>query len=717
VNAVINQEQSKPTVLIVDDEQAQRESLRQLVVLSGYEAETVNDGLAAIEALKLKEYDVLLLDINMPRMTGMELIENICNQALSMKVIVVSGESSFDNARKALKLGAYDFLKKPYLPDELLTTVKNASHKKHLEAAHELIQQKLNDSENLHRFIVDHSPDIVFMLDKEGRFTFLNDTVYKILGYEKGELIGEHYSTIVSNQSKDQARHVFQERRTGDRKSRQIELKLKCRDDADYRFLETTSVSVNLSGGAHGQGEVNGTYGVARDVTERKHAQEVINFQAYHDMLTRLPNRVLLEDRLKLAITHAARSKELVAIMFLDLDRFKWVNDTLGHTIGDRLLQSVSQRLEACLRKGDTLARFGGDEFAIVLPELHHQEDAEIVANKILEGLKSPFMIDKHELYVTGSIGIALYPEAGETLESLIKSADVAMYHIKERGKNGYEFYREEMNESSNTRLTLERELRRALANDHLTVCYQPQVNADSEEVVGFEALVRWIHPEQGTVFPNDFIPIAEETGLILEIGNFVLKTACRDLKKWRDRGLKNVRVSVNCSAMQVEQADFINTISEALSEHQIPAECLEVEITENLIMNDMADVISKMRELTELGIKIAVDDFGTGYSSLSYLQQFPVNTLKIDKSFVSSINVSEEGSSIVDAIVAMAKGLKLHLIAEGVETGPQLEYLRSLGCNDIQGWLYGKAEDAATTQLLLESLIEGQIQRHSVTS
>jgi diguanylate cyclase (GGDEF)-like protein/PAS domain S-box-containing protein len=703
------------SILIVDDEPVQRESLSQMIAMYGYQVEMAGNGLEAVELLTKYCFDIILLDLNMPKMGGLEVIDYVADNAVPSKVIVVSGEVNFESAREALRKGAHDFIKKPYVPDELLTTIQNAASKKNLEDQHQAIEEKLSESEFLHRFIVDHSPDIVFMLDMQGRFTFLNDTVYQSLGYSKKELIGEHYSKIVSGQSKEQARYVFTERRAGDRKSQNVELKLKCRGESEYRYFDTSSMSVMLNQTDYSEDpKFTGTYGVARDVTEKKKAQELINFQAYHDLLTKLPNRVLMEDRLSIAITQAGRNKQNLAVMFLDLDRFKWVNDTMGHTMGDRLLQEVSYRLENCLRSGDTLARFGGDEFAMVLPEIHSKDDAKIIAEKVLKELKSPFMIDEHELFVSGSIGIAVYPEAGETRDALIRSADLAMYSVKERGKNGYEFFREEMTKSTNARLNIERDLRKALAKKHLKVCYQPQVNSVTEQIVGFEALIRWEHQENGLVFPDEFIPIAEETGLILEVGNFVLDTVCKDLSNWRESGIGNIRVSINCSAIQVQQDNFISNIVDTLRQYSLPGDSLEVEITENIIMNDMSQVIQKLRSLTALGIKIAIDDFGTGYSSLSYLQHFPVNTLKIDKSFVASINVNKGGTSIVDAIVAMAQGLNLNLIAEGVETDPQLDYLRSLGCAEIQGWLFGKAESEQVTRKMLERKRDGETIRAS---
>jgi diguanylate cyclase (GGDEF)-like protein len=388
--------------------------------------------------------------------------------------------------------------------------------------------------------------------------------------------------------------------------------------------------------------------------------------------------------------------------MFLDLDRFKLVNDTLGHGMGDRLLQQVAQRLKTCLRRGDTLSRHGGDEFTLLLPDVRTRDDVHGIANKILEALHKPFVIDSHELFVGASIGIAMYPEAGETVEALIQNADIAMYHTKGRGKNGYQFFSEEMNLKFSNRLNVERELRNALALGELRVYYQPQVSLSDGRITGVEALVRWQHPVRGLVEPGDFLPIAEETGLITQIDEFVQQQAFDDVMRWRHDG-RDMRVSVNLSSVQLEHESFFKRFSRMLADSGLPPSCVKVEITENTLMQDIDVIIPKLRAMQRMGVRIAIDDFGTGYSSLSYLQQFPINTLKVDRSFVGNIRADESDASIINAIVAMARGLDLDLIAEGVENRTQLSYLRAQGCSEAQGYLFSRPVPATELSNLLE--------------
>jgi len=725
-NASINT--NKARLLIVDDEQRLLTSLKELLMANNYQVDTALGGKNACLHLLKQQYDLVLLDLRMGDFSGHRVMDFMSEREIDAATIVVSGESSFSAVSKALRRGAYDYLKKPYIPDELLATVENALQKKLLEKAHNAMQVRLKKSEELHRYIVNSSPDIVFMLDREGRFTFINNKIESVLGYKKRELIGTHYKTIVDEKDFERASYAFKDsiysgnangHKNSDQTSkttRTIELHLKTQGgNRAPRYFEITvfpieSSTAGLKGVPSGAlKKLIGTYGTARDITERKEAEEFINFQAYHDLLTRLPNRALFKDRLNLAITHAKRNTQHLAVMFLDLDRFKVVNDTLGHAMGDRLLQSVSMRLENCLREGDTLSRFGGDEFTLLLPDISSKEDARKIARKVINVLKEPFMLGEHEVFVGVSVGIAMYQEAGSSVEQLIQNADIAMYHVKGRGKDGYQFFSDAMNVTSSNRLKTERDMRNALENNEFRVYYQPQINAATGEIIGVEALIRWHHPEKGIIYPSDFLPLAEETKLIFEISEWVLKTACCEVKQWIDAGHHNIRLAVNFSPSQVEHPRFVNLLFNQLEEYSFPPENLEIELTENVIMNDLEHMIQKLSKLSDSGIRIAIDDFGTGYSSLNYLHKLPINTLKVDQSFVHDIQNSDNEACIVNAIIAMAHGLKLNIVAEGVETAQQLEYLKSLGCHELQGFFFGKARPADETIQLINRGIQSK--------
>ncbi len=703
---------NEQNILIVDDDPVVLKSLRDLLATRGIKADTAIGGREAIACLDQKDYDLVLLDLQMPYVSGHDVMRHIRQQEMNTSVIIVSGETSFEAARDACSQGAYDFLRKPYATDELMITVHNALNEKRLERNNKLMQGQLRESERLHRYLVNTSPDIIYILDKDGHFTFINERIESLLGYESSELIGKHYSILVHQKDLEVARYVFNERRVGDRASRNVELRLKRKDDDSQRYFETRTLPIELSSMGIYQHDDNpkkktylGTYGVARDITERKIAEDTINFQAYHDLLTNLPNRALLRDRLSLAITQAKREDEMLAVMFLDLDRFKNINDSLGHVVGDELLQQVSTRLKSCIREGDTLARFGGDEFTLLLPKIARgNEDVSKIAEKINEVLKSPFVVDNNELYVSASIGIAIYPRDGTDMDSLIKHADIAMYNVKDTGKNNYRFYSTDMTTPYFQNLSLETGIHKALENDEFHLMYQPQINIKTGEIVGVEALLRWDHPELGSITPAEFIPFAEETGMIVEIGHWVLRNACAQLKHWRDLGLPEIRMSINMSARQLAEKTIVKHISGLLRDYAIPGHCLEIEITENTIMSDMDSVIHKLKALSKKGVYIAIDDFGTGYSSLSYLHKLPIQTLKIDRAFIKEANMKHTGNSIINTIVAMARGLKLNVIAEGVETQQQLDYLVEIGCSEAQGFLFGKPLTAdIITQLLVQ--------------
>ncbi len=703
-------ESKQAKILLVDDKQELLTSLFHLVTLYGYEAQEALGGEAAMQALTGDTFDVVLLDLIMPGISGHDILDFAAREKLKCKIVVVSGDSSFSGVKHALHCGAFDFVKKPYEAAELIATMETALRQVQLENQHSEMESQVKESEELHRFIVNSSPDLVYMLDRNGCFTFLNDRVQSMLGFTKAELTGKHYSELINEDDLQAVHNLFNERRAGDRavKNLEVRLKSKLRDGrvgmmrTKAVWSELTAIGIYTDNNERTRSNFAGTYGTARDISERKQAQEVINFQAYHDLLTHLPNRALLKDRLDLAITQARRNKRKLAAMFLDLDRFKLVNDTLGHSMGDRLLKAVAKRLQSCLRSGDTLSRFGGDEFTLLLPEVRTRDDVVVIAEKILDRLHEPFVIDGHELFVGASIGISMYPEAGDSGEALIQNADIAMYHVKSRGKNGYQFFSEEMNHQFSTRLNLERELRNGLTKGEFEVYYQPQVSLQTGTIAGVEALVRWRHSTRGVIEPGEFLPLAEETGLIMQLDEFVQRQAFQDVAAWRSAGLGDVRVSVNLTSAQMEQEGFVSRFVGSMEASGLPAKLVKLELTESTLMQDMEVIIPKLKEIRSLGAQIAIDDFGMGYSSLSYLHQFPINTLKIDRTFVSDIRAEHGEASIIDAIVAMARGLRLDLVAEGVENRTQLKYLQNQGCEEVQGFIFSPAVPASELMDLL---------------
>ncbi|MGB9150152.1 MAG: EAL domain-containing protein, partial [Burkholderiales bacterium] len=595
-------------------------------------------------------------------------------------------------------------------PEELLKTVENALHQRYLKRQLGYMHQKLDKSEKWHRYLVDNSPDVIYTLDSEGRFTYINQRVKTLLGYSKEELINRHYTMLIHPNDLEQAKYAFNDKRTGPRSTHNDELRLLCKPEADSSLQsEPPHITVELNAmGIYDTPEPTelskffGTYGVAKDISERKQAEEMIYHQAYHDMLTGLPNRLLFKDHLILGIAQAKRNRRKLAVMFLDLDRFKVINDTMGHVVGDQLLQSVAMRLAKCVREGDTLARQGGDEFTLLLPQIDDPKDAANAAVKLLETLNRPFRVGGQDHYFSASIGIAIYPDDGDSVDTLVKNADIAMYHVKELGRNNYAFFSQAKTAVYSHRLLLENDLRSAISNNEFELYYQPQVNTLSGGIIGMEALIRWNHPDRGMLLPNDFIPLAEETGLISMIGEWVLNTACSQAKQWGDSGLAPIRVAVNLSAHQIEQHDFVDKVKLALQTSGLESSKLDLEITESAMMKDVDNSQEKLRQIANLGVHISIDDFGTGYSSLAYLKDLPINTLKIDQSFIRDLKEDFAETSIVSAMIQIARGLKLRLLAEGVEQAHQLEFLIKNDCDVCQGFYFSKAMPAQEATDLL---------------
>jgi diguanylate cyclase (GGDEF)-like protein len=435
-----------------------------------------------------------------------------------------------------------------------------------------------------------------------------------------------------------------------------------------------------------------------RKMEEVKQVRQSLDYMAHFDTLTDLPNRTLLKDRAQQAISHAQRNGSMVGILFLDLDNFKVVNDAIGHTLGDVLLKKVAHRISDCLRDGDTIARLGGDEFIVMMPDISDTQDAAKTASKILESLTLPLAIDQHEVFVSISIGISIYPDNSQNMDGLLADADGAMYHAKKLGKNNYQFFTPEMNRSAQNYMKLEKHLRRALEQNEFALYYQPQVDIETGVTIGVEALIRWFSPELGMIAPEDFIPLAEETGLIVPIGAWVLKTACTQARFWQQNGLP-VRVAVNLSSRQFHQIQnqqqsrhlLLDTVMNVLDETCLPPDLLELEITEGILMQHLDTTMELLNTLKNAGVRLSVDDFGTGYSSLNYLKRFPIDSLKIDKSFVNDITTDPSDRAIIAAITVMAQQLKLEVVAEGVESMAQLEFLRELRCHYVQGYYFSK--------------------------
>lgn len=685
-------------VLLVDDEPRLLSSLSELLKGRGYQLTNAASGSEAIQHLEAGPFDLVILDLHLPDIGGHEIMDFMNTQQTGANMIVTSGALGVDAVIGALKRGAYDYLRKPYTREELLKTVDNALRQRRLQSENQHIANRLESSERMYRYLVDSSPDIIYTLDQAGCFTFVNDRVQQLLGFTRAELIGKHYSVLVHEDDMERANYVFNDVRNDYRLSRNVELRLNSRRiDAAPRTFSNDLMAISF--GANEalqisdpqQREQFGTYGIARDVTERKRADELIAYQAYHDILTELPNRALFKDRLGLALLQAKRNESSLAVMFIDLDRFKLVNDTLGHGVGDELLQQVATRLKACLRRCDTLSRLGGDEFTVVLPELADQRDAALIADKFIESLRTPFELGGQLLHISASIGIAVYPNDGRSVEELIKYSDVAMYHMKAQGKNGHAFFDVSMLDASSQKIELEHSLHLALEHGELEMYYQPQIDVLTKKITGAEALMRWNHPKRGFLGAGDFLPFAEENGLMVPISDWMLEAICRDLLEWNEVGGEPLRLSLNLSPQYLDRGDFFEKLKNALVRHKIVPNQIEVEVTENICIRNPQVAIDQLDKLCQLGVSVAIDDFGTGYSSLSYLHRFPIHTIKIDRSFVMEIQDETAQFPVVMAIISIARGLGLNLVAEGVETLVQERYLEAAGCRTMQGFLYHK--------------------------
>lgn len=540
------------------------------------------------------------------------------------------------------------------------------------------------EREQLAQKVFAHTPTGIVVTDDAQRIVSVNPATVLMTGYEPYEIIGHTIFGLIDLNSTLSAEQIQQE--IDLRTTWSSEIGILCKSGE----LSPTGIRVSRVDDPQ-SGQALHYIWILADITERKQAEERMRHIAQTDSLTGLPNRLTLQIRLAQLLPEARRHQWQIAIMFIDLDRFKIINDTLGHQIGDELLRDVAIRLSRVVRETDFVARLGGDEFVILLPAICGPADAAVIANKIIGALSSPVITDGHELHTSPSIGISIFPDDGSDGDTILKNADTAMYHAKSAGRNNYQFYAAEMNQTATERLDLERKLRHAVDRNELVLCYQPQFRADGSQPTGVEALLRWHHPIDGIISPNRFIPIAEETGLIVEIGEWVMRNACHEMKHWIDAGLKPIRIAVNVSARQLRRRDFCEAVAGILAESELPAELLELEITESAVMENPEEAIEILQRIGRMGVNLAIDDFGTGYSSLAYLKLFPIDHLKIDRSFVADIEVDLNDRAIAFGTIALAHSLGLNVIAEGVETEDQLELLRSNGCDEIQGFLFSK--------------------------
>ena len=555
----------------------------------------------------------------------------------------------------------------------------------------------LQSGDGLHGFVLDNAPELIYLLDREGRIRYVNRRFETLLGYRREELLGQHYEVLVEEGFLERAHHAFQERRTGTRTKRRLELKLKARrrrggrrsQAAEGLWVEVQGRGIYSDPSERTPQNYLGACGTARDIRQREESTQAASFHAFHDALTELPNRALLNDRLNLAIAQAKRSRRKLAVLFLDLNRFKRVNDHLGHSVGDRLLRATAQRVQTCLRQGDTLARFGGDEFTLLLPEVRGRSAVERVVEKILQRFETPFLIDGRQLRVGASIGIALYPDAGRKGEALVENADIAMYHAKGQGRSGFVIYEEGMSRGAPRELTTARQLRQGLKRREFIVYYQPQLCLASGQVRSVEALVRWRHPQRRLLEPDEFLPAAEELGVVADIDALVQQQAFGEAAHWRHGGAADVRLSVNASKAQLDQEDFVEGFLARLGKAGLPPEAVRLEIDEYRLMQNPELVRPKLLALRARGIRTAVDGFGAGHASLNYLQHSPIDRLNVDKSIIHDIRADGGGPGIVKAIAALARALDMQLLAQGVANRTQLRLLCAEGYQEAQGVLF----------------------------
>ncbi|MDC8757022.1 EAL domain-containing protein [Janthinobacterium fluminis] len=683
----------QPLILVVDDDAMTRFLVIEALEPEGFRIEETASGLEAIGAFQRGAPDLILLDVTMPGMSGFECCEQLRRLpgGAHVPIVVLTGNDDDDSIKQALEAGASDFIAKPMQWRLLAHRIRYLLQASSALTELSRIQESLSHAQALARlgnweYRVGNSsgywsPEMLRILglaSDTGPTSF--DRLLLCLPVEqRPQLLEAFMGLYASGTSYCMEHRILQ-------------------PDGSERIVFHQAEATQEGG------RVLLLRGTVQDITERKQQELRIEYLANHDALTDLPNRKLLNDRINQVIAHARHTGLHLATLVLDLDRFKFVNDSYGHPVGDALLQAVAGRLKMAVREGDTVARQGGDEFVILLTDLPDAQTAEEIVKKVLSMFIDPCLLGEHTLHISTSIGVSVFPADGDSGELLLKTADAALYSAKDKGRNGYQFYNHKMGVLVEERAEIEHALHQALAHHELELHYQPKVDLGSGKIYGMEALLRWRRPEIGLVPPDRFIPLAEDTGLIIPIGEWVLRTACAQLGAWHANGFPHLTMAVNVSARQFLQINMPDLVREVLADSGVPAECLELELTESLLMQNRDLVVQSLEQLKEIGVTLSLDDFGTGYSSLSYLKQFPIDVVKIDQSFIRDVTDNVDGASLTKSIIAMAKSLHMTTVAEGVETEGQLGFLNTNLCDAIQGYYFSRPLPSGEMDTLLHA-------------
>jgi diguanylate cyclase (GGDEF)-like protein/PAS domain S-box-containing protein len=697
--ALIYKRHADDNLLLIEDNPADAKLIHERLTetrFGPFHIEWVKNLSDGLVRLRNEGIQAILADLFLPDSQGIETLDRLLKAAPRVPILVLTGLGSEDIASQTLQQGAQDYIPKHHLDSYTLArAVRNMIDRKVAEDV--LFSEKERAQVTLNSI-----GDAVLCTDNLGNVTYLNIVAEKMTGWMRDQASGRplvEVFHIVDGHTREPARNPMD---MAVAQNKTVGLTPNCiliRRDGHESAIEDSASPIHDRDG-HGAGAVI----VFRDVSATRSMSLQMAHSAEHDFLTGLPNRMLLNDRVNQAIASAARHDKNVALLFLDLDGFKHINDSLGHAVGDKLLQSIGKRLVDCVRIADTVSRQGGDEFVVLLSEVDFAEDAAILARRLLRAVAEAHPINNHDLHITTSIGVSVYPHDGLDAETLIKNADTAMYQAKENGRQSYQFFKSGMNVRAVERQSIEESLRRALERHEFSLHYQPKVNLSTGEITGAEALIRWTHPVRGLVSPSQFIPVAEDCGMILPIGIWVLHEACRQAREWLDEGLSLGTIAVNISAMQFRSDQFVNDVFAILAETGLDPRSLELELTESVLIRRAESASSVLQSLRARGVQIAVDDFGTGYSSLSYLTKFPIDALKIDQSFVRQITTAPDDTTIVTAVIGMGRSLKLRVIAEGVETQQELAFLQAHNCEEAQGYYFSRPIPAQEFAKLLES-------------